>query len=138
MTDQLKVGMTFEKTLTVTEALTPPHLAGRGIGVLATPEMVRLIEQCALEGVLPLLQPNQNTVGMRVDVRHLGATPVGMKVTARCVLTEIDRRRLVFVAEVHDELDKVGEGTHERFIVDAEKHQERVKEKLTRWGKPAS
>ncbi len=138
MTDQLKVGMTFEKTLTVTEALTPPHLAGHGIGVLATPEMVRLIEQCALEGVLPLLQPNQNTVGMRVDVRHLGATPVGMKVTVRCTLAEIDRRRLVFQAEVHDELDKVGEGTHERFIVDAEKHQERIKEKLARWGRPAT
>ena len=137
MTDQLKVGMTFEKTITVTEALTPGHLAGHGIRVFATPEMVRLIEHCALEGVQPLLQPNQNTVGMRVDVRHLGATPVGMKVTARCALTEIDRRRLVFKAEVHDELDKVGEGTHERFVVDAEKHQERIKEKLARWGRTA-
>ena len=138
MGDQLKVGMTFEKTLTVTEALTPTHLAGHGIRVFATPEMVRHMEQCALEGVQPLLQPNQNTVGMRVEMRHLAATPVGMKVTARCVLTEIDRRRLAFVAEVHDELDKVGEGTHERFIVDADKQQERLKEKLARWGKPAT
>ena len=112
MTDQLKVGMTFETTLTVTEALTPAHLAGHGIRVFATPELVRLIEQCALEGVQPLLPPNQNTVGMRVEVRHLAATPIGMKVTARCTLTEIDRRRLVFKTEVHDELDKVGEGTH--------------------------
>ncbi len=133
MTDQLKVGMVFEKTLSVTEALTPPHLAGHGIGVLATPEMVRLMEQCALEGVQPLLQPNQSTVGMRVDVRHLAATPIGMKVTARCTLTEIDRRRLVFAAEMHDELDKVGEGTHERFIVDADKQQARIQEKVARW-----
>ena len=138
MADQLKAGMTFEKTLTVTQDLTPPHLAGHGVGVLATPEMVRLIEQCALEGVQPLLQPNQSTVGMRVDVRHLAATPIGMKVTARCTLSEIDRRRLVFTAEVRDELDKVGEGSHERFIVDADKQQERIKEKLARWGKPAA
>jgi len=133
MTDQLKVGMTFEKTITVTESLTPEHLAGHGIRVLATPELVRLMEAAALEGVGKLLPAHQSTVGMRVDVRHLAATPVGMKVTARCTLTEIDRRRLVFAAEMHDELDKVGEGTHERFIVDADKQQERLKDKLARW-----
>ena len=138
MSDQLKVGMTFEKTITVTENLTPEHLAGHGIRVLATPELVRLMEAAALEGVGKLLPAHQSTVGMRVDVRHLAATPVGMKVTARCTLTEIDRRRLVFTAEMHDELDKVGEGAHERFIVDADKQQERIKEKLARWkGGPA-
>ncbi len=133
MTDQLKVGMTFEKTITVTEDLTPRHLAGQGIRVLATPELVRLMEQAAQEGVGKLLPSSQNTVGMRVEVRHLAATPIGMRVTARCTLTEIDRRRLVFTAEMHDELDKVGEGTHERFIVDADKQQERIREKLARW-----
>lgn len=137
MGDQLQVGMSFEKTLTVTEDLTAGHLAGQGIGVFATPEMVRLIEQCALEGVQRFLQPNQNTVGIRVDVRHLAATPTGMKVTARCTLAEIDRRRLVFQVEVHDELDKVGEGTHERFIVDAERQQQRIQEKLARWKRPS-
>jgi predicted thioesterase len=95
--------------------------------------MVRLMEECALEGVLPYLQPNQNTVGIRVDVRHLAATPVGMKVTARCTLMEIDRRRLVFQAEVFDELDRVGEGVNERFIVDREKHEQRIAEKVARW-----
>ncbi len=133
MTDQLKVGMTFEKTITVTEDLTPRHLAGQGIRVLATPELVRLMEQAAQEGVGKLLPSSQNTVGMRVEVRHLAATPIGMRVTARCTLTEIDRRRLVFTAEMHDELDKVGEGMHERFIVDADKQQERIREKLARW-----
>lgn len=133
MTDQLKVGMTFEKTITVTEDLTPKHLAGQGIRVLATPELVRLMEQAAQEGVGKLLPPSQNTVGMRVEVRHLAATPIGMRVTARCTLTEIDRRRLVFTAEMHDELDKVGEGMHERFIVDADKQQGRIQEKVARW-----
>jgi fluoroacetyl-CoA thioesterase len=133
MVDQLRVGLTFEKSITVTESQAARHLAGKGIRVFSTPEMVRLMEECALEGVLPLLQPNQNTVGIRVEMRHLAATPIGMKVTARCTLLEIDRRRLLFQAEVHDELEKVGEGLNERFIVDREKHEQRIGEKLARW-----
>ena len=133
MAEPLKIGMRFEKTLTVTEPLTAAQLHHRGIYVMSTPEMVRLVEHCALEGVQPFLQPNQNSVGTRVDLRHLGGTPMGMRVTARTTLVEIDRRRLVFQAEVHDELEKVGEGTHERFIVDAEKHLQRIQEKQARW-----
>ncbi|MGE5851292.1 MAG: thioesterase family protein [Candidatus Methylomirabilota bacterium] len=133
MADQLQVGMTFEKSLTVTEPLTAGQLHRRGIYVMSTPEMIRLVEHCALEGVQPFLQPNQNSVGTRVDLRHLGGTPIGMRITARTTLVVIDRRRLVFQAEVHDELEKVGEGTHERFIVDAEKHLQRIQEKHARW-----
>ena len=137
MADDLRVGMTFEKTITVTEPLTAGQLHRRGIYVMSTPEMVRLVEHCALEGVQPFLQPNQNSVGTRVDLRHLGGTPMGMRVTARTTLVEIDRRRLVFQAEVHDELEKVGEGMNERFIVDREKHEQRIQEKLARWERPA-
>lgn len=132
MAGQLRVGLIFEKTITVTESHAARHLAGKGISVFSTPEMVRLMEECALEGVLPFLQPNQNTVGIRVEMRHMAATPMGMKVTARCTLVEIDRRRLVFQAEVHDELEKVGEGVNERFIVDRERHEKRLEEKLAR------
>jgi predicted thioesterase len=137
MADQLQVGLSFEKTITLTESHATRHLAGEGIRVFSTPEMVRLMEECALEGVLPFLQPNQNTVGIRVEMRHLAATPMGMKVTARCTLVEIDRRRLVFHAEVRDELEKVGEGMNERFIVDGEKHEQRIAEKVARWKPPA-
>jgi fluoroacetyl-CoA thioesterase len=133
MAEQLRVGMTFEKIITVTEALVARHLAGQGVGVFSTPELVRFIEMCALEGVKPFLQSGQDTVGTRVDVRHLAATPVDMKVTARCTLTEIDRRRLEFTFEVHDELDTVAEGTHGRFIVDTDKQQQRIQEKVGRW-----
>ena len=133
MTDQLQAGMRFEKTITVTEALTAKHLAGQGIGVLSTPELVRFVEICALEGVRPFLQPGQDTVGTKVDIKHLAATPAGMRVSAKCTLLEIDRRRLSFTFEVHDELDKVSEGSHERFIVDKEKQQQRLQEKLARW-----
>jgi predicted thioesterase len=131
------VGLTFEKTITVTENHAARHLAGKGIRVFSTPEMVRLMEECALEAVLPYLQPNQDTVGIRVEMRHLAATPMGMKVTARCTLVEIDRRRLVFKAEIHDEMEKVGEGMNERFIVDKEKHEQRIAEKVARWKPPA-
>jgi fluoroacetyl-CoA thioesterase len=137
MPDQLQVGMVFAKTITVTEEQAARHLAGQGIEVFSTPEMVRFIEICALEGVRPYLQPQQETVGTQVDIRHLAATPVGMKVTARCTLTGIDRRRLAFSFEVHDELDKVSEGTHERFIVDRDRQQQRVQEKLAKWKRPA-
>ncbi len=137
MTDQLRVGMMFEKTITVTGALTAKHLAGQAIGILSTPELVRFVEMCALEGVRSYLQAGQDTVGTRVDIRHLAATPEGMRITAQCTLVEIDRRRLGFTFEVRDELDRIGEGTHERFIVDKEKQQQRLGEKLARW-KPSA
>lgn len=135
--EPLQVGMAFQKTITVTEALSAKHLAGSGIAVFSTPELVRFVEICALEGVRPSLQPGQDTVGTRIDLRHLAATPVGMRVTATCTLQAVDRRRLSLTFEVHDELDKIGEGTHERFIIDREKQQQRLQEKVTRW-KPAS
>lgn len=133
MAEALQAGLAFEKTIIVTEALSAKHLAGRGVAVFSTPELVRFVEICALEGVRPFLQADQETVGTRVDIRHLAATPVGMTVTAKCTLVEIDRRRLSFSFEVRDELDKIGEGTHERFIIDREKQQQRLREKLTRW-----
>ena len=133
MAEQLQVGMTFEKAMTVTDALSAKHLAGEGVAVFSTPELVRFIEICALEGVRPFLKTGQDTVGTRVDVRHLAATPVGMRVSATCALVEVDRRRLAFTFEVHDELDKIGEGAHERFIIDRDKQQQRLQEKLARW-----
>jgi predicted thioesterase len=133
MDGQLTVGTTFEKTITVTEALSAKHLAGEGVAVFSTPELVRFVEICALEGVRPFLREVQETVGTVVNIRHLAATPVGMRVTARCTLVEIDRRRLSFTFEAHDELDKIGEGTHDRFIIDRDKQQQHLQEKLARW-----
>ncbi|MFA5027265.1 MAG: thioesterase family protein [Candidatus Methylomirabilota bacterium] len=134
MGDRLTTGMIFEKTIVVTDALAARHLvAAGGAAVFSTPEMVRFVEMCALEGVRPFLAEGQETVGTRVDIRHLAGTPVGMRVTARCTLAEIDRRRLAFTFEVHDELDKVGEGAHDRFIVDRDRQAARLQEKVARW-----
>lgn len=137
----LAVGLTHSRTVTVNDDMTPAHLRHEPIRVLSTPDMIRLIEQTAIQAVQPHLASGQATVGTRVDVAHLAATPVGMAVTITVELTEVDRRRLAFRVEVRDELDQAGEGTHERFIVDAAQRMPRLEEKITRWkaagGKPA-
>src|SRR5439155_694751 len=84
-------------------ATTPAPLRSEPIRVLSTPDMIRLIEQTAIEAVAPCLAPGQATVGTRVDVAHLAATPVGMTVTITVELVEIDRRRLGFRVAVRDE-----------------------------------
>jgi fluoroacetyl-CoA thioesterase len=130
---ELAPGLTHAQTLTVTEEMTPPHLRGDAIRVLATPDMVRLVEQTAIQGVQPHLKPGQTTVGTVVNIKHLAATPEGMKVTITVELTEVDRRRLGFKFEVRDEVEKVGEGTHERFIIDREARVPRLQQKLDAW-----
>ncbi len=130
---QLAVGLTHSRTVPVTDEMTPAHLRSEPIRVLSTPDMIRLIEQTAIEAVAPCLAPGQATVGTRVDVAHLAATPVGMTVTITVELVEIDRRRLGFRVAVRDELDEAGKGTHERFIVDAAQRMPRLQEKLSRW-----
>jgi predicted thioesterase len=137
----LAAGLTHSRTVTVSDDMTPAHLRHEPIRVLSTPDMIRLIEQTAIQAVQPHLAPGQATVGTRVDVAHLAATPVGMAVTITVELTEVDRRRLAFRVDVRDELDQAGKGTHERFIVDATQRMPRLQEKMTRWkaggGKPS-
>jgi fluoroacetyl-CoA thioesterase len=133
----LAVGLRHTKSVTVTDDMTPPHLRADPIRVLSTPDMIRLIEQTAGEAVAPWLAPGQATVGTRVDVAHLAATPVGMTVTVSVELVEVDRRRLGFRVEVRDELDEAARGTHERFIVDGAQRIQRLRDKLDRW-KPSA
>lgn len=99
------------------------------LDVFATPAMVALMEQAASKSIAKELEPGQSTVGTLMNIRHLSATPLGMKVTAESVLEEIDRRRLVFSVKAYDERGLVGEGIHERFIVDAEKFMDKTREK---------
>jgi fluoroacetyl-CoA thioesterase len=137
----LAVGLTYSRSVKVTDDMTPAHLRGEALRVLSTPDMIRLIEQTAIEALRDSLAPGQATVGTRVDVAHVGATLVGMTVTITVELIEIDRRRLGFKVQVRDEVDEVGKGTHDRFIVDASQRLPRLQEKLERWkaagGKPS-
>jgi fluoroacetyl-CoA thioesterase len=130
---ELAPGLKHSQSVLVTTEMTPPHLRLEPIRVLATPEMVRLVEQTAIQAVQPLLKPGQTTVGTKVEIAHLAATPEGMKVTVTVELTAVDRRRLTFRFEVHDEVEKVGEGSHDRFIVDSEMRMPRLQAKVDAW-----
>ena len=117
----LEIGIRGTGEAVVTEALTAGAMGSGELPVYATPAMAALIEETAWRSVAPALEPGQGTVGTKLDISHLAATPLGRKVRCETVLTEIDRRRLKFSAEVWDEAGKIGEGTHERFIVDNER-----------------
>jgi predicted thioesterase len=138
---QLAVGLKYSRTVKVTDEMTPAHLRHEPIRVLSTPDMIRLVEQTAIEAVQPGLEDGQATVGTRVHIAHLAATPVGMTLTITVEIIEIDRRRLGFRVEVRDELDEAAKGTHERFIVDAAQRMPRLRDKVNRWqaagGRPA-
>ena len=114
--------------------MTPEMSAARvGSGlveVFATPMMISLIEQTCNESVLPYLDEGQGTVGTLVNVAHTSATPIGMRVWCESELVEVDRRRLVFKVKTFDECGPIGEGTHERFIIDTAKFFDKVKGKV--------
>ena len=105
--------------------MTPEMSAARvGSGlvdVFATPMMIALIEKTCNESVLPYLEEGQGTVGTLVNVAHSAATPIGMRVWCESELVEVDRRRLVFKVKAFDECGPIGEGSHERFIIDTAK-----------------
>jgi predicted thioesterase len=116
-TQPLAVGLKHTRTVKVTDDMTPSHLRNEPIRVLSTPDMIRLIEQTAILATQPFLAAGQATVGTRVDVAHLAATPVGMTVRAEATLLETDGKRFLFSVEAWDEKEKIGEGHHERFVV---------------------
>ncbi|BDG60169.1 thioesterase family protein [Caldinitratiruptor microaerophilus] len=128
-TPALTPGLTGELRLRVGPEHTAEAIGSGGVRVFSTPHMIGLMEGAAATAVQPHLAPGETTVGILVDVRHLAATPVGMEVVARAVLEEVDGRRLVFRVEAHDETEKIGEGRHERFIVQLDRFLNRVEQK---------
>ena len=125
----LPLGLRAEVRLVVREEDTAKHLGSGNVAVLATPRMIALMEKASVKAVDHLLPPGQATVGSEVRVRHLAATPQGMEVTAHSELVEVEGRRLTFKVEAFDEKEKVGEGTHIRFIIDLDRFREKVKAK---------
>lgn len=126
----LQTGITGEARCLVTAETTAANLGSGELEVFATPAMIALIEKAAWQSVAPHLEEGCGTVGTALRVRHLSATPVGMEVTARTELYEIDGRRLVFKVEVRDAKGVVGDGEHERFIVKNESFLRKAKGKL--------
>ena len=114
---------------TVTPELTADRIGSGLVQVFATPMMIALIEKTCNDSVAPLLEPGQGTVGTHVDVSHCAATPVGMRVWCESQLIEVDRRRLLFEVKAYDECGLIGEGRHERFIIDSAKFQAKINAK---------
>ncbi len=126
MMENLKIGMTnrFEKT--VSEDDTAKKLASGTIEVFSTPMMVAMMECAAKDVVQPSLEEGYSTVGISLNIKHIAATKVNKKVWAVAELIEIDRKRLVFKIDAFDEDKKIGEGTHERFIIENRKFIEKL------------
>ena len=103
--------------------VTPAHLANQFKDsilppVFATPMMITAMENAALNAIKAYLEPGESAVGTAVDIRHLAATPVGHQVTAEAEVTKVDGRRVFFTVTARDETEEIGNGTHERMVVD--------------------
>lgn len=126
LTGNIKLGLVGTAQVEVNEQNTAIACGSGGINVYATPAMIGLMEKAALSSVEPLLPEGYSTVGTKVNVEHVAATPIGGNVRAHAKLLEIDGRRLVFDVRAHDDIRLVGQGVHERFIVHSEQFLQRV------------
>ncbi|MGD0205388.1 MAG: thioesterase family protein [Dehalococcoidia bacterium] len=115
---EIPVGHSNEMTITTTPEMGISHL-GPGVSFYSTPAMVEHIEATAVQSLLPFLEPGEQSVGVRINIAHTAPTPIGMKVTIRTTVQEVDGRRCVFAVEAYNEGGlRIGEGTHERRIID--------------------
>jgi len=126
---ELKIGIRGTAETVVTEENTAKSAGSGNLQVFGTPYMIALMEKAACEAVAPYLDEGCTTVGTQLNVAHLAATPLGDRVTAEVELVEIDRRRLCFKVTARDSVDLIGEGTHERFIIQADRFLEKANKK---------
>lgn len=131
---ELKPGLTGSVEIVVGTRDTAAHVGSGKIGVLATPIMVTLMETAALQAVEKFLPPGSQSVGTHLDIKHFAATPVGMKVRAHAELVRVEGRTLTFRLRAEDEQETVGEGVHERIIIDVARFDVRMQRKLAKRG----
>ncbi len=127
----LEVGIKGKKEMLVTKEKTAKAVCSGALQVFATPCMIAMMENTAFESVAPELEEGSGTVGTSLNVKHVAATPVGMKVTCETELIKIDGRALTFSVKAYDECGLIGEGEHERFIITEEKFQAKADAKLS-------
>ena len=130
MSPQLKPGLVGHAALVVGEEHTAPRVGSGRVHVLATPVMINLIEAAALSAIEHLLPSGHQSLGTLLNVRHTAATPVGMRVNATAEVIAVEGRLVRFRVEARDEKEAIGEGTHERVVVNVAKFDERVRRKL--------
>jgi fluoroacetyl-CoA thioesterase len=127
---ELRIGLKGSAEMVVAEQHTAPHIGSGHVKVLATPVMVTLMETAALKAVEGLLPEGCQTVGTRIDVHHFAATPVGMRIMAIAEVVKVDGRSITFRLIVEDEKERIGEGKHERIIINVARFDQRIREKL--------
>jgi fluoroacetyl-CoA thioesterase len=143
MKASLKPGLTHRITYTVTEDKTVPHTYPESAIIASMPKvfatgfMIVLMEWVCTELIAQHLEPGEGSVGVHVDVSHLAATPPGMTVTAEAECVEVAGPRLAFNVRAHDGVDLIGEGRHERFVVNWDKFNARVAAKAAKLARVA-
>ncbi len=130
LSESMRPGLSGTAELTVGEEHTAPRIGSGKVHVLATPVMINLFEAAALAACEQLLPAGYQSLGTVLNVRHIAATPVGMRVRARAELLKVDGRTMSFRLEARDERDLIGDGVHERVVVNVEKFDRRVQAKL--------
>lgn len=126
----LEKGILGEQTCVVTKELSAKEMGSGELMVYATPAMIALMEKTAYTSVSKELDEGMGSVGTLMNVKHTKASPIGMKITCKTELVEVDGRKLTFKVEAFDEAGMIGEGVHERFIVDNEKFQSKADAQL--------
>ncbi len=127
---ELKPGIKACKEIIVTKELCADAWGSGGLPVYATPAMIALMENTAWASVEPCMEEGRSTVGTKLDVSHLSASPVGARITCESELIEAEGRRLVFRVKASDDAGLIGEGLHERFIINVDKFMARTEAKL--------
>jgi fluoroacetyl-CoA thioesterase len=127
---ELRPGLRGEAGLVVSGEHTAPRIGSGAVSVLATPVMINLMEAAALAAVERFLPPGYQSLGTVLNVRHIAATPVGMRVHATAIVQAVEGRTIRFTVEARDERERIGDGTHERVVVNVAKFDQRVKRKL--------
>ena len=125
----LRVGLIGEAITTVTSDLTAIAMGSGSVNVYATPALIALMEAAAVSAVEPHLTEGRTSVGIEVHIQHLSATPVGEQITAMAEITRIDGKRVIMEVRAWDERELIGQGTHVRYIINADEFMKRVSNK---------
>lgn len=123
----LKEGLKYTSKVVVTEAVCASAVGSGGLDVFATPSMVALMENAAMNAVAPFLPEGSTTVGSEISTTHVKPSPLGAEIQATATLTAVEGRKLTFDVEACDGNGTIGKGTHVRFIVDVERFMSKLK-----------
>lgn len=126
----IETGLTGRAETVVTDANTAAAVGSGLAPVFATPAMIALMENAAVNALQPHLGPEEGSVGTRLDVSHDAATPVGMRVWAQAEVTAVEGRKVTFAVSAFDEAGPIGGGTHQRFVINSEKFLAKAQGKL--------